>query len=76
MLRILLDLHLFSGFLKLSVIRVLCVCPHRRSVFVLGCSSIRNGSVLTKTGMFIPWALFSYCESQSRPFAKNLIQNP
>jgi hypothetical protein len=67
MLRILLDLRPFSGFLKHSVRCALCVCPHRKSVFVLYCSSMlnsRNASVSLKTGVFIPWISFSYCESE------------
>jgi len=79
MLRILLDLRPFSGFLNHSVICALFVCPHRKSVFVLGCGSMqnnRNGSVLMKTGVLIPWVSFSHCESESQPFAKNPIQNP
>jgi hypothetical protein len=79
MLRILLDPRPFPGFLKHSVICELFVCPDRKSVFVLDCNLIRNnrnGSVLMKAGMFIPWVSFSYCESGSRPFAKNAIQNP
>lgn len=79
MMRILLDLCPFSGFLKHSVICVLFVCLHGESVFVLDGRSMlnnRNGSVLMKAGMFIPWVSFSYCESESLPFAKNAIQNP
>jgi hypothetical protein len=79
MLRILLDLCPFSGFLKHSVICALFVCPHRKSVFVLDCSSMlnnRDGSVLMKAGVFIPWLSFSYCDSESQTFAKNPIQNP
>jgi hypothetical protein len=79
MLRILLDFRPFSGFLKHSVRCALFVCPHRKSVFVLDCSSMlnnRNGSVLMKTGVFVSWVSFSYCESESQPFAKNPIQNP
>ena len=35
----------------------------------------RNGSVSMKTGIFIPWVSFSYCESEPQTFAKILIQN-
>ena len=53
-----------------------CACPHRKSVFVLGYSSMRNnrnGSVLMKTGVFVPRISFSCCESESQPFAKSGI---
>ena len=79
MLWILLDLCHFSDLLALSAICPLFLCPHRKSVFVLACSSMlnnRNGSVLMKTGVFTPWLSFSYCESESQTFAKNPIQNP
>jgi hypothetical protein len=79
MLPILLERYPFSGFLKHSVLWVLFVCPHRTSVFVLGCGSMQNngnGSILMKTGVFISWVSFSYCELESQPFAKKTIQNP
>jgi hypothetical protein len=79
MLRILLDLCLFSGFSKHSAFCALFVCLHCKYVFVLDCSSMqndRNGSVSMKTGVFILWVSFSFCESESQPFAKNPIQNP
>ena len=79
MLWILLNLRPLSGFLKHSVLCALYVCPHSNFVFVFDFSSMlnnSNGSVLMKTGVFIPWFSFSFCESESQPYAKNAIQNP
>ena len=75
MLRILLDLRPFAGFLNHAVLCVLFVCPHRKSVIVLGFGLMpynRNGCVLAKTGVFIPLVSFS----DSQPIAKNPFQNP
>ena len=79
MLWILLNLRPFSGFLKHFVLCALYVCPHSNFVFVFDCSSMlnnSNGSALMKTGVFIPLFSFSFCESESQPYAKNAIQNP
>jgi hypothetical protein len=79
MLLILLDLRPFAGFLNHAVLCVLFVCPHRKSVIVLGFGLMpynRNGCVLAKTGVFIPLVSFSDSQSDSQPSAKNPFQNP
>jgi hypothetical protein len=76
MLRILLDLYNFSGFLSLSVICTLLVRPHSNNVFVFDCNFLSNNPDLyefMKNGLFTSCVLAACCGIQPLPLFKTPI---
>jgi hypothetical protein len=79
MLRILLELYRFSGFLAVPVICMLLVCPHSKYVFVLMSKVMLNngnGPVLTGKELFIPVISSTSCGPEAHHLVKKPIQNP
>jgi hypothetical protein len=79
MLRILLELYRFSGFLAVPAICMLLVCPRSKYVFVSmskGMLNNDNEPSLTRNELVVPGISSTYCEPRAHHLVKNLIQNP